>query len=219
MKKKSIIIILTILVICLSISGMTYALTSKPTTMSSNGSIGDYTPPVVPAPAQFKYTVYNEASASPYIQLTGLATVPTTPFDLVIPATILHNGKSINVLEIGSGAFQGYKLNSIMFLGQIWTIHPNAFNGITGTSIIMLPTGVGGISAGAFANSSVTHFVFGNVPPTMPTAGGRALGDPSRITILVNDFDLDKFKTAVSGGYDSNYAGWTDYASANIITK
>ena len=117
---------------------------------------------------------------------SGKATVVNTDAtslkaDVVLPATIEHNGKTYAVSAVGTKAFANVKrkLHSVVISDNVTTIGDNAFAGCTKLQYVQMPKSLTTIGTGAFNGCSVLPYVV--IPSTVQGDGYSLwpLGDAS----------------------------------------
>ena len=111
-----------------------------------------------------------------YTVSNGKATVVNTDAtslkaDVVLPATIEHNGKTYTVSAVGTKAFSNVKrqLHSVVISDNVTTIGDNAFAGCTKLQYVQMSKALTTIGSGAFNGCSVLPYVV--IPSTVQGDG------------------------------------------------
>lgn len=107
-----------------------------------------------------------------YTVSSGKATVVNTDAtalkaDVVLPATIEHNGKTYTVTAVGTKAFANVKrsLHSVIIPDNVTSIGDNAFAGCTKLQYVQMPKNLATVGTGAFNGCSVLPYVV--IPATV----------------------------------------------------
>ena len=134
--------------------------------------------------------------------------------DIVIPATIEHNGVTCNVTTIGGSAFYGcYGLTSIVIPNSVTSIGDYAFKGCSGLTSIEIPNSVTSIGDYAFyCCYNLTSVTIGN---GVTSIGRLAFDDCSGLTSI----EIPNSVTNIGGSAFAGCSGLTSVVIPNSVTS
>ena len=134
------------------------------------------------------YDFWADGIAYDYNDVVGTVSVannPEVPYqgDVVIPATVINNGKSYMVTAIGESAFEDCtQLTGVELPSSIVTISSNAFLGCTGLTSVDIPESVTSIGGSAFCRCTGLASI--NLSNTVTYIGGYAFADCTALTYV-----------------------------------
>ena len=103
---------------------------------------------------------------------------------IVIPASVIYEGLTYTVWEIGQSAFSGCSdLTDVTIPNSVTTIAFTAFNSCRNLTSLIIGNSVRGIDAAAFVNCSGLTNV--TIPNSVTVIGGNAFKDCSNLTNII----------------------------------
>lgn len=128
---------------------------------------------------------YNTTSVKPPFTVEVITSYSSSPYsgDIVIPDTIVHNGRVYYVQGVGDGAFSGCStITSVVFGKNIKYIGSSAFSGCK-LSEITLPDSLVSIGDEAFKNCTSLSSI--TLPESLTSIGEEAFQSCARLTDIV----------------------------------
>ena len=133
--------------------------------------------------------------------------------NIVIPATIEHNGVTYNVTSIGSDAFYNCSgLTSIVIPNSITSIGSGAFYNCSGLTSVEIPNSVTSIGSSAFRDCSGLTSI--EIPNSVTSIGSSAFYYCSGLTSIV----IPNSVTSIREGTFINCSGLTSIEIPNSVT-
>lgn len=128
---------------------------------------------------------YNTTSVKPPFTVEVIVSSSSSPYsgDIVIPDTIMHNGRVYYVQGVGDGAFSGCStITSVVFGKHIKYIGNSAFSGCK-LSKITLPDSLLSIGDMAFKNCTPLSSI--TLPESLTSIGEEAFRECARLTDII----------------------------------
>ena len=138
------------------------------------------------------YYLYKPSDDSKGVRYTG---------DIIIPKTIVDNGKTYNVTSIGYGAFMGCKgVTSVTIPNSVTSIGKSAFSDCSGITSVAIPNSVTSIGDRAFSGCSGLTSVA--IPNSVTSIGSGAFEGCTGLTSVT----IPNSVTSIGSGafYDCN---------------
>ena len=137
------------------------------------------------------YSVSVDGISYEIVPKEGVATVISGPCseEIIIPSSIVYDGKTYSVASIGNSAFQGCTdLTSVTIPSSVKSIGDSAFQGCTGLTSVTIPSGLTSIGNSVFFGcrnlSSIT------VPSSVTSIGSKAFyGCTGLTSVHISDIE------------------------------